>query len=229
MAVEQVAVEASNRASELVDGSVEAIDPALVNDAVQAKDTEPEVGTTEQIENQEEDQDQKEDTAERFLRTERILDQHHDTVFRYAYRLCGCASTAEDITQDVYLRAFRSIHQLRDELAARGWLLVITRNEFARWCRRKSETIGVDLDSEACTGLSVSPQSTLEQTEWVESALQQLPNEFRTVLVMFYFEELSYAEIAEYLQIPIGTVMSRLSRGRAHMKAALDSVASSSD
>ena len=168
------------------------------------------------------ERDQPLDAAERLLLTEKILDQHHETVFRYAYRLSGCASTAEDIAQEVYLRAFRSIHQLRDESAARGWLLVITRNEFARWCRRKSETIGVDLELEACTGLTDNHKPTLEQTEWVENALQQLANEFRSVLVMFYFEELSYAEIAEHLQIPIGTVMSRLSRGRAHMKAALD-------
>ncbi len=161
------------------------------------------------------------DQAQRMLQTEQLLEDHHATVFRYAYRLCGCASTAEDIAQEVFLRAFRCLHQLRDEKAARGWLLVIARNEFARWCRRKSETIGIDLDSEISTGLAQPPE--LEQTEWVENALQQLPSDFRLVLVMFYFEELSYAEIAEQLQIPIGTVMSRLSRGRAHLKTALDS------
>lgn len=157
--------------------------------------------------------------TERMAQTEKLLDEHHAAVFRYAYRLCGCTSTAEDIAQEVFLRAFRSLHQLREEQAARGWLLVITRNEFARWCRHKSETIGIDLDAEVGADLEQPPE--LEQNEWVEHALQQLPNDFRLVLVMFYFEELSYAEIAEQLQIPIGTVMSRLSRGRTHMKTAL--------
>jgi RNA polymerase sigma-70 factor (ECF subfamily) len=158
---------------------------------------------------------------ERLARTEQLLAEHQAEVFRYAYRLSGCVSTAEDITQEVFLRAFRSLHQLRETDAARGWLLVIARNEFVRWCR-KSAASGVAVDSQECELSDESDEPLVDRQEWVEVALRQLPEEFRLVLLMFYFEELSYAEIAEQLKIPMGTVMSRLSRGRAHLKAALE-------
>lgn len=160
---------------------------------------------------------------QRLEQTERMLDEHQAVVFRYAYRLCGCSSTAEDIVQEVFLRAFRSLHQLRDEAAARGWLLVIARNEFVRWCR-KSASSGLAVDPSDCELPIESDEPLLERREWVESALQQLPEDFRLVLLMFYFEELSYAQIGQQLKIPIGTVMSRLSRGRAHMKTALEKI-----
>lgn len=153
--------------------------------------------------------------------TEKLLAEHQDTIFRYAFRLSGCAPTAEDITQEVFLRAFRSLHQLRDEAAARGWLLVIARNEFARWCR-KSAAAGVELEPGLADSLGVSEdEPAVDRNEWIQRALDELPSEFRLVLLMFYFEDLSYAEIAEQLQIPMGTVMSRLSRGRSHLKSAL--------
>ncbi len=160
------------------------------------------------------------DDHQRLQYTEQLLDAHQAVVFRYAYRLSGCSSTAEDIAQEVFLRAFRSIHQLRDVAAARGWLLAIARNEFSRLCR-KSAAAGVDLDTQVVEIADEEQTPALDRNEWVALALEQLPSEFRVVLLMFYFEELSYAQIAEQLDIPLGTVMSRLNRGKNHMKAAL--------
>lgn len=159
---------------------------------------------------------------ERLRLTEQLLEEHQATVFRYAFRLSGCAATAEDIVQEVFLRAFRSLHQLRDESAARGWLLTIARNEFMRAVRKTSPaSLSIEPpDPETVTAELNVP--LLDQQEWVGVALEQLPEEFRLVLLMFYFEELSYAEIAEQLNIPLGTVMSRLSRGRSHLKQALE-------
>jgi RNA polymerase sigma-70 factor (ECF subfamily) len=163
--------------------------------------------------------------AQRHARTQRLLDTHHQSVFRYAYRLTGCSASAEDIAQEVFLRAFRSIHQLRDDRAERGWLLVITRNEFNRWCRKSQSTCSLDASTaEIAETESNSPQ--LDDGEWVQRAIAELPAEFRIVLLMFYFEELSYAEIARQLDIPLGTVMSRLSRGKSHLKTALETLAS---
>ncbi len=163
---------------------------------------------------------------QRLAHTEKLLEEHQEGVFRYAYRLCGCSSTAEDIAQEVFLRAFRHMHQLRDPAATRGWLLVIARNEFVRWCR-KSAASGVSIDPRDCELPAEVEEPLLDRSEWVADALRQLPEEFRLVLLMYYFEELSYAEIAEHLKIPIGTVMSRLSRGRGHMKTALEKINSS--
>ncbi len=164
-------------------------------------------------------------TAEqRRTRTNQLLATNFEVVFKYAYRLTGCRSSAEDITQEVFLRAFKSIEQLRDPAAERGWLLAITRNEFARWCRlavtQRSKSMDEELADRGAGG-----ESDLERRDWVQSAMEQLPPEFRSVVLMFYFEQLSYTEIAESLEIPIGTVMSRLSRAKSQLKRCLDEIA----
>ncbi|MBX3423258.1 MAG: RNA polymerase sigma factor [Pirellulaceae bacterium] len=147
-----------------------------------------------------------------------LLDEHYDRVYRYAYHLSGAQHSAEDIAQEVFLRAVKSAHQLRQPEAAVGWLLAITRNEFARWCRGQSAVVQEPIEREAPASDSVG---VLEDYEWIHLAMQQLSVEFRTVVLMFYFEHKSYTEIATELSLPIGTVMSRLSRGRSHLKQAL--------
>lgn len=159
---------------------------------------------------------------QRLVRTERLLDEHQERVFRYAYRLSGCAATAEDIAQEVFLRAFRSLHQLRDDTAALGWLLVIARNEFLRHCRRRATSGELIVDPQDCDTPAEQTPPAIENQEWVSAALEELHEDFRLVLLMYYFEELSYAQIAEQLKIPLGTVMSRISRGKSHLKAALN-------
>ncbi len=165
------------------------------------------------------------DPKQRLSHTERLLEEHQASVFRYAFRLCGCAAAAEDIAQEVFLSAFRNVHQLRSPEASRGWLMAIARNEFIRW-GRKSAAAGVVVDPQLSQALEQDEtlEPTIDRQEWVERALQQLPEDYRIVLLMYYFEELSYAQIAEQLKIPMGTVMSRLSRGKAHMKSTLDQI-----
>ncbi len=163
-------------------------------------------------------------SQQRHARTNQLLANHHELVFRYAYRLTACRSSAEDITQEVFLRVFKSIEQLRDPGAERGWLLTITRNEFARWCRLAASQRTTVSDDEA-TDPASGGESDLERRDWVQAALDQLEPEFRIVVLMFYFEQLSYTEIAESLEIPMGTVMSRLSRAKSHLKRCLDDVA----
>ena len=161
---------------------------------------------------------------QRQTRTNQLLATNFEVVFRYAYRLTGCRSSAEDITQEVFLRAFKSIEQLRDPLAERGWLLAITRNEFARWCRLAAAQRTISAQEDFADQVE-GGERDLERRDWVQAALEHLPVEFRSVVLMFYFEQLSYAEIAESLAIPIGTVMSRLSRAKSHLKRCLDEIA----
>ncbi len=102
--------------------------------------------------------------------------------------------------------------------------MTITRNEFARWCRlaaaqRATATKGEAADPGECG------EDDLERRDWVQAALDQLEPEFRVVVLMFYFEQLSYTEIAEAMEIPMGTVMSRLSRAKSHLKRCLDDIA----
>ncbi|HBE67163.1 MAG TPA: RNA polymerase subunit sigma-24 [Planctomycetaceae bacterium] len=154
--------------------------------------------------------------------TESLLDEYQDLVYGYAYRLVGNASVAEDLVQEVYLRAFKSIHNLRQPAAARSWLLTITRNEFSRWCKQKKPATSLETTEEAQElSEDVVVGSDLEHKEWVSVALGKLSIEYRLVIAMYYFEELSYSEIAAQLEIPIGTVMSRLNRAKKHLRDAL--------
>lgn len=115
------------------------------------------------------------------------------------------------------MRAHSSLHQLRSVEAAGGWLLAIARNEVARWCNKWGHLQATDFEL-----LSESQhEKRLEDHEWIHQSIQQLSWEFRQVVMMYYFEHKSYAEIAQELELPIGTVMSRLNRARRHLKETL--------
>ena len=153
-----------------------------------------------------------------------LVDRNYASVYRYAFRLAGCAVAAEDIAQDVFVKAIAHRHQLRESAAERGWIMSITRREFMRWLREVANPAHgrpAPLDAESL--LTDDPQaSRLDDQDWIQSALCLLGDDARVALLMYYFEDLSYAEIAQQLQIPIGTVMSRLSRGREHLRQALE-------
>ena len=151
------------------------------------------------------------------LRT--LVAAHYAAVYRYAYRLCGNVVDAEDITQQAFLRAQRSIGQLRDIDRADRWLLRIARNEFLRTrAARTSTSRAADPPAVDGTGTQQEVGAATEEVEFVQHALESLPPEYRLPVLLFYFEELSYREIAAELNIPIGTVMSRLSRAKTHLR-----------
>jgi RNA polymerase sigma-70 factor (ECF subfamily) len=165
-------------------------------------------------------------------RADALVDDHYQAVYRYAYRLSGCATTAEDLVQETFVQALRYLHQLRAVQAERGWLLAIARRQFIRWLRKSNHKehgrmVSLDcpsLDIDAALGephTLTAPQLAIEQRDCVEHALAELGCAARMIIVMHYFEELSYSEIANQLNIPIGTVMSRLSRSRDQLRKLL--------
>jgi RNA polymerase sigma-70 factor (ECF subfamily) len=137
---------------------------------------------------------------------------------------------AEDLVQDTMLKAYRSWRQYRPGTNAKGWLLTILRNTFINdYRRRKLEPVAMDLEA-------VEPHSILREMaesdpegsffsqivdEKVLEAIDALPTEFREVLVLSDMEGMSYADIAEALQVPVGTVKSRLFRARRQLQGAL--------
>lgn len=146
---------------------------------------------------------------------------HHAALYRYAYRLCGGAADAEDLTQQAFLIAHRKLHQLREPDRAAGWLFAILRSCYLKWRRKR-----VPLTSTVAeVNLGEVPQDLPElqavDSEELQAVLNDLAEELRLVLVMFYFEELSYKVIADQLEIPIGTVMSRLSRAKQKLRERL--------
>lgn len=149
-----------------------------------------------------------------------LIEEHHAPVYRFAYRLTGSAPDAEDLTQQVFLIAHQKREQIRDPAHARSWLFTVLRRCFLKDCRRMAPApaSSVEIEME-----HVPEELTADEIdrELLQRALDQLPDEFRLVLLMFYFEECSYREIAEKLELPIGTVMSRLSRAKRALRRRL--------
>ncbi|MEP7310545.1 MAG: sigma-70 family RNA polymerase sigma factor [Acidobacteriota bacterium] len=151
---------------------------------------------------------------------------HMDAAFNYARWLTKNDADAEDVVQDASVRALRFFSSLRSE-DARAWLLTIVRNTWYGRFPRRAEAAAVtvteeDLDSRA--DASPGPEAQLIQQRTVDrvrGALEALPTDFREVLVLRELEGLSYKEIAAVAGIPIGTVMSRLARGRDRLLGVL--------
>jgi len=156
------------------------------------------------------------------LGIEQLVREQHADVYRYAYRLCGSHSDAEDLVQQTFLVAYQKLHQLRDTQKARGWLFSVLRSCFLKTFRRlaPSTATKLNLDMEDVSD-DFSPDSSNVDTERLQMALQQLPEEARLVVMMFYFEDASYKEIAEQLELKMGTVMSRLSRAKQRLRRLL--------
>lgn len=148
----------------------------------------------------------------------RLVQEHYAFLYRFAYRLSGSAHDAEDLTQQVFLAAQRHLDQLRQAERARAWLVAILRNAYRRSCHRPAPTVPLDDIPEP---VLETPDDWVVDPAQLQSALAELPEEFRSVIVLYYLEHLSYREIAEMLEIPLGTVMSRLSRGKGALRRKL--------
>ena len=157
---------------------------------------------------------------------EELVDLHSARVYRLAYRLTGNRHDAEDLTQEVFVRVFRSLHTYQPG-TIEGWLHRITTNLFLDQARRKQRIRFDNLSDEAASLLaSKGPgPSDLHMEQLfdadIESALAQLPPAFRVAVVLCDVEGLSYEEISEVLGLKLGTVRSRIHRGRAQLRAAL--------
>ena len=147
---------------------------------------------------------------------------HIDSLYGMALRLTRRAADAEDLVQDTYLKAFRSAHQFEAGTNLKAWLFTILHNTF-RNNRRHDGRNPVDVDSDAVERAAnegtadQSPEQILSRQTLdadLQAALDALPDAFRQAVWLRDVEELAYAEIARVLDVPIGTVMSRISRGR---------------
>jgi RNA polymerase sigma factor (sigma-70 family) len=151
---------------------------------------------------------------------------HLDAAFNYARWLTRNDAEAEDVVQDACVRAIRFFPSLRDE-DARGWLFAIVRNTwFSRVSRRTGAAKALSLDRNGVDPAdgALDPEARLLQQNVVgrvRAAIEQLPVDFRDVLVLREIEGMSYKEIASVVRVPIGTVMSRLARARDRLSAVL--------
>lgn len=155
-----------------------------------------------------------------------IVEQHSARVYRLAYRLTGNPYDAEDLTQEVFVRVFRSLHTYTPG-TFEGWLHRITTNLFLDQARRKSrirfDALPEDADNRLPSPVATPDAAYLNQMfdADVEAALASLPPDFRAAVVLCDVEGLSYDEIADVLGVKMGTVRSRIHRGRSMLRKAL--------
>ncbi|ADG73912.1 RNA polymerase, sigma-24 subunit, ECF subfamily [Cellulomonas flavigena DSM 20109] len=159
---------------------------------------------------------------------EDIVREHSGRVYRLAYRLTGNRHDAEDLTQETFVRVFRSLHTYSPG-TFEGWLHRITTNLFLDLARRRQrvriEPIGDDAERWTSSDLLATPERAFESTHLdhdVQRALDELPPEYRAAVVLCDIEGLSYEEIAVTLGIKLGTVRSRIHRARARLRVALE-------
>jgi len=151
----------------------------------------------------------------------KLVEDYYLALYRYAYRLTGSAADAEDLTQDAFCKAQMQYRQLRDPDRVKPWLFAILRNGYLR---QRRDAAGVRfVPIEAAAGLrQPSDARTVDvDPDALQKALNELPEPYRTPLILFYFESFSYQEIAEQMDVPVGTVMSRLSRAKGYLRKRL--------
>lgn len=149
---------------------------------------------------------------------EGLVEAHYAALYRYAYRLSGTSQEAEDLTQETFCQAQKKLFQLREESKAKSWLFSILRNAYLHRLRTAKLEKQVSLD-----GIPEVPERGAETALPIDSvqlqkALNELPELFRTPIILYYFEDFSYKDIAEQMEVPLGTVMSRLARAKSFLR-----------
>lgn len=157
---------------------------------------------------------------------EQIVMPHLNAAYNLARWLTRNGDDAEDIVQEAFLRAFRSFETLQGQ-DARAWLLAVVRNTCLTWLKKKGGAAAVEFDEQMHGAADDTPsaESVLLHEAALGSlhgCLEGLPVEFREVIILRELEELSYKEISDIARVPIGTVMSRLARGRKRLRQCLD-------
>jgi len=156
---------------------------------------------------------------------EKIVRQHWRKVFNIAYKFTGKHDEAEDLTQDVFLKIFKSLHTFDQRANFQTWLVSVSRNlciDHYRSVRKERETIDRDVDANNLSPVAqtISPIAALEARDRVallRKAMDQLPDALREAVMLRDIQELSYQEIADRLHTPEGTVKSRINRGRTEL------------
>lgn len=153
-----------------------------------------------------------------------LVDAHYAALYRFALSLAKNAADAGDLTQQTFFIWARKGDQLRDAAKAKSWLFTTLYREFLRG-RRRAEHVTALEDLPPGETDPAAPEVDLAaglDAGQTIAALQEVDEVYRIPLTLFYLQELSYKEIADALKVPIGTVMSRLSRGKAQLRTALE-------
>ncbi len=152
---------------------------------------------------------------------QQLVDRQYVPLFRFALSLSKSEADAADLTQQTFFLWAAKGDQLRDRSKAKAWLFTTLYHEFLGRRRHEVRFPKVELDDVHEDEMSISSNVNAFDSAIVLQALREVEEPFRAPLTLFYLEQFSYQEIADILEVPIGTVMSRLSRGKALLRQRL--------
>lgn len=156
---------------------------------------------------------------------EELVAEHQHSLFAFLYRMCGEADLAEELMQETFVRAIQAAKRYRPDASVRTWLFSIAANLVRdRWRRRARRGDELPLEEGTMNADQTSPEDDALRRmdhEQVRAALLLLPLEQRSTLVLRYYHDLSYEQIAHVLACPIGTVRSRIHNGLSRLKRIL--------
>lgn len=158
---------------------------------------------------------------------DRLVNEHAAELYRFAVRLCGRRDVAEDLLQETFYEAWKSITSLRDPSRSRAWIYQILRHCYSHWRRKTSsrsqETVSLqDWDASPAEILEWGSPS-LGEEEMLQKALERLHESYRETFLMVYLAGFTCQEAAQVLKIPLGTVLSRIHRARMFLRQFLKS------
>ena len=157
-----------------------------------------------------------------------LIERHQQDIFNLCYRMLQRSEEADDATQDTFLKAYRSLKQFRGDARLKTWLSRIARNECLNRLRDE-KIMSLDEQSETDCGFEFadsapSPLGLIEQQETqsiVHAAIDELPHPYRLAITLFHLDGLSYEEISQVMEIPLGTVKTHIFRARILLKSKL--------
>jgi RNA polymerase sigma-70 factor (ECF subfamily) len=161
-------------------------------------------------------------TVSRKIDLQAVVSQHYAAVYRFSYALAKNESDAADLTQETFLMLAKHHSRIREPEKARGWLFTTLRREFLRRLQSRASHREVPF----CAEQHDVPTTRIRALHSIDAklVLEELVNvdeRYRSTLELFYLADLSYKEISTVLRVPVGTVMSRLSRGKEQLRSAL--------
>lgn len=148
----------------------------------------------------------------------RLVADHGPALYRLAYRLLGDSHEAEDVVQDTYRSAWKSRRLFEHGRGERAWLAAILRRRAADRWRRRDRLLPVDFHTQIEVGQDGDDPIQSQYSDQMQQALDRLPHEFRETLLLLVVGELTHQETAEVLGVPLGTVLSRVSRARKRLR-----------
>jgi RNA polymerase sigma-70 factor (ECF subfamily) len=152
---------------------------------------------------------------------QQLVDRQYAPLYRFALSLAKSEADAADLTQQTFFLWASKGDQLRDRSKAKSWLFTTLYREFLNRHRHEVRFPKVELHDAPEEAVSIMPNMDAFDAVSVAKALREVEEPFRAALTLFYLEQFSYQEIADVLGVPIGTVMSRLSRGKAQLRERL--------